>query len=58
MGHYKIPLNPPFPKGEMLVSSLWQREVGRDFTRKFQTTKLIAHYKFQCPIFNGQFEFV
>ena len=26
-----IPLHPPFSKGENMVSSLWQREAGRDF---------------------------
>ena len=29
--HCKIPLHPPFSKGENMVSSLWQREAGRDF---------------------------
>jgi len=26
--HHQIPLNPPSPKGENPISSLWQREVA------------------------------
>jgi hypothetical protein len=29
--YHKIPHNPPFSKGETIFSSLWQREVRRDF---------------------------
>jgi uncharacterized membrane protein len=31
MNHHKIPLNPPFSKGEAINSSLCKREAGRDF---------------------------
>jgi len=42
--HHKIPLNPPLLKGETPIASLWQREVGRDLTRKFFTAKVIHSY--------------
>ncbi|MGZ3558956.1 MAG: TlpA disulfide reductase family protein, partial [Thermodesulfobacteriota bacterium] len=44
--HHKIPLSPPLPKGETPVSSLWQREVGRDFRNRFQTAQGIHFLKF------------
>jgi len=31
----KIFPNPSFPKREKEISSLWQREVGRDFIKMF-----------------------
>jgi hypothetical protein len=34
------PPKSPFSKGGYFFSSLWQREVERDFTRKFQTAKV------------------
>jgi hypothetical protein len=35
-----IPIHPPLSKGGKPLSSLWKREVGRDFTKTFQTAKL------------------
>ena len=37
----KIPLNPPISKGETLNSSLYQREVGRDFQMAKQLQSLM-----------------
>jgi hypothetical protein len=59
--HHKIPLNPPLPvcdrkkitKGGTPISSLWQREVGRDFTRKFQTAKLKLQNLFPFKTFSS-----
>jgi len=55
--HHKIPLNPPLPlfstgikrpKGELLAS-LWQREVGRDFIKLFQTAKMLQKIYILTP---------
>ena len=40
--HYKIPLYPPFSKGEANISSLWKREAGRDF----QSAKVLPSINF------------
>jgi hypothetical protein len=32
--HFKIPLNPPFQRGMMMGSPLWQRGVRGDFPKK------------------------
>jgi hypothetical protein len=40
----KIPLNPPFSKGDD-YSSLWQREVGRDLEVYFLGNTSGAHEK-------------
>jgi hypothetical protein len=37
----EIPLNSPFSKGEILFSSLCQREAGRDFATAKQFQKVI-----------------
>jgi hypothetical protein len=39
--HHKIPLYPPFSKGEANISSLWKREAGRDF----QSAKVLRNFK-------------